>query len=147
MLPLPPPSLRGAFTQTHSLPPMSYIYLHYREKKLMKLLFISATIQPISAPSSFHSSALTSGQRSRNYTSQKCTTKILYPKYHCSESPLNSVNYLIIYHILGLLLSLLICCLSSILVLPAQVELLLTILYVVGCHIIQAHRVILYFNV
>lgn len=31
--------------------------------------------------------------------------------------------------------------------LPAQVELLLTILYVVGCHIIQAHRVILYFNV
>lgn len=54
--PCPPPSPLCAFTQTHPLPAMSYIYLHYRGKKLMNRSFASATIQTV-----FNSALLNSG--------------------------------------------------------------------------------------
>lgn len=108
---LHPPYTAHSHKHTHGL----HLSPQLREKPNETVIHL-----PISAP------VLTSS----DCRSQKCATKILRSKYHWSESPLNCDNYLIIYY--KIILLLLRCCLSNILVLLADAELLLTILYVVG---------------
>lgn len=103
------------YTNTHPLPPMSYICLHYWEKKanetVIHLSSYSSESRSQLLPVIPRLSTLTSGgtsilylSKNSNYTSQRYIIKT--PHSNCSlfRISLGSVSCIITYYIIGLLL-------------------------------------------